>query len=195
MKLPVKLKVCGITNEADALACAQAGVDYLGYVINYTASPRFIAPQVADGIIKKVKALFPKVQHVAVLVTPTEQFVSELEGLSFDLYQMYGNIVVSEKPVWQSEVGRVSTPQTNNVTMLHCDAGLGSGKTLPSQLLQNLKPSLPLVIAGGINSGNVREIIAACSPTVIDANSGVESAPGKKDIQKIYELQRLIFSN
>lgn len=100
----MKLKVCGITNEADALAAAQAGVNYLGYVINYTASPRFIQPLHAQQIIQRVKQLYPDVQHVAVLVTPTAKFVEQLEVLPFDIYQIYGELVPSEKPIWQSTV-------------------------------------------------------------------------------------------
>ena len=77
--------------------------------------------------------------------------------------------------------------------MLHCDAGFGSGNTLPLDVLTQLRPALPLVIAGGITVENVQEIIQLCHPAVVDVNSGVESVPGKKDINKIYALRQLIF--
>ena len=190
----MKLKVCGITNEADALVAAQAKVDYLGYVINYTASPRFISPTDAQTVIHKVKQLYPTVQHVAGLVTPTAQFIAELNTLPFGVFQIYGAIPNnSAKPIWQSEVGHVSEPQSPLVTMLHCDAGLGSGHTLPSDVLQQLRPKLPLVIAGGLNKDNIQQVIQLCHPAIVDVNSGGESVPGKKDIKKIYELRQLVF--
>lgn len=100
----MKLKVCGITNEADAIAAAQANVGYLGYVINYTQSPRFISPRKAQQIIERVKQLYPLVQHVAVLVTPTAKFVEQLDALPFDIYQVYGAVVPTVKPIWQSTI-------------------------------------------------------------------------------------------
>lgn len=190
----MKLKVCGITNEADALAAAQAGVDYLGYILNYAASPRFVLPNTVRSIIQRTKQLYPTVQHVAVLVKPTDQLIVEVEQLDVDLLQIYGAIPSNvTRPIWQSEVGGVSQPQSQLVTMLHCDAGFGSGNTVPLDVLTQLYPELPLVIAGGITVDNVREIIQLCHPAVVDVNSGVESVPGKKDINKIYALQRLIF--
>lgn len=83
----------------------------------------------------------------------------------------------------------------HRIVARHYDAGLGSGKRIPANALQSLPHDLPLVIAGGITADNIKEIIRLCQPDIIDVNSGVESAPGKKDIQKIYELQRLIFQN
>ena len=172
----MKLKVCGITNEADALAAAQADVDYLGYILNYAASPRFVLPNTVRTIIQRTKQLYPTVQHVGVLVNPTDQLIVEVEQLGVDLLQIYGDIPTNiTKPIWQSEVGGVSQPQSKLVTMLHCDAGFGSGNTLPLDLLKQLRPALPLVIAGGITVDNVREIIQLCQPTVVDVNSGVES--------------------
>ncbi|MBI4407150.1 MAG: phosphoribosylanthranilate isomerase [Candidatus Kerfeldbacteria bacterium] len=192
----MKLKVCGITNEADALAAAQAGVSYLGYILNYTASPRFVLPNTVRSMIQRTKQLYPTVQHVAVLVKPTDQLVAEVEQLDVDLLQIYGAIPSNvTKPIWQSEIGGVSQPQSPLVTMLHCDAGFGSGNTLSLDVLTQLRPELPLVIAGGITVDNVREIIQLCQPTVVDVNSGVESVPGKKDINKIYELRKLILQN
>lgn len=195
----MKLKVCGITNEADALAAAQAGVDYLGYVINYTLSPRFIIPAQANTIIQRVKLLYPTVQHVAVLVTPTTLFLTELSGLAFDIFQVYGDIPTTTVPVWKSVIIRSANDLMQldrleqNVVAIHCDAGLGSGRTIDWSLLKQIRSTLPLVISGGVNKENIKQIIEFYHPAVIDVNSGVESVPGKKDIKKIYELQRLIF--
>lgn len=195
----MKLKVCGITNEADALAAAQAGVDYLGYVINYTVSPRFIDPLQASKIIHRVQQLYPAVQHVAVLVSPTDLFLTELSGLSFDIFQVYGTVSKSPMPIWKSII--VHTPEDlkqfeqldTTVAAVHCDAGLGSGKAIQKDLLKNIQVTVPLIIAGGITQQNVAEIIEQCHPTVVDVNSGVESVPGKKDSKKIYALRQLVF--
>src|SRR3989338_5655202 len=197
MKHQVKLKVCGITNEADALAAAQAGVDYLGYVINYTMSPRFIPPVAASRIVQRVKQLYPTVKHVAVLVSPTTLFLNELAGLPFDLFQVYGDVPQTSVPIWKSVIVRdeqdivLIQNTSDQVAAIHCDAGFGSGQTIPHDILRQLKVKKPLVIAGGITINNVKEIIDLCHPAVVDVNSVVETVPGKKDIKKIYALRQL----
>lgn len=83
----------------------------------------------------------------------------------------------------------------HSIVARHYDAGLGSGKRIPASVLQSLPHDLPLVISGGINLENVGEIISLCHPDIVDVNSGVESVPGKKDINKIYALRQLILQN
>ena len=184
----MKLKVCGITNEADAVAIAQLGVDYLGYIMNYPASPRYILPAVATKMITMVKRLYPGVQHVAVLVEPTEQLIKEVEAMElFDVLQIYGTIPNNVTlPVIQSAWGKVLPPQVEQVMIQHCDK---------PDVFTGIEHTLPLMISGGISPTNVERIIEQCQPEIIDANSGVELMPGKKDISKVYELRHIIFSH
>lgn len=190
--MKTQLKVCGITNEADALSCAQVGVAYLGYVINYTASPRYIAPAAANNIIQRVRRLYPQVLHVGVLVAPTTHFIQELlPVIELDIIQVYDAVPRSPLPVWQSLIMHRQTdlaqlkPANETVIGLHCDAGLGSGQSIPLELLPRLQSDLPLILAGGIGPDNIATILEHCQPDVVDINSQVESAPGKKDLEKI----------
>ncbi len=189
------LKVCGITNEADAMAAAQAGVAYLGYVLNYRASPRFITPAVAQAMIQKVRRFYPKVQHVGVLVSPTTELIREfMPQVELDILQVYNGVPHSPLPIWQSTIIRTAEdvsqlkPSNETVVGLHCDAGLGSGQSIPTELLSRLQSDLPLIVAGGIGPENIEEVLRWCEPEVVDVNSKVESAPGKKDIAKIKAL-------
>ncbi len=189
------LKVCGITNVEDALACAAAGVSYLGYVINYPQSPRFIEPAAANVIIQKVKRLYPKVQHVGVLVETTTQDVQALlDIIELDIIQIYEPIPRAPLAIWQSVIVHALSdlaklkPANETVIGIHCDAGLGSGNVIAPELLQHLQSDLPLIVAGGIGPENIEAILEQCQPDVIDVNSKVEVSPGKKDITKIKAL-------
>ncbi len=64
----------------------------------------------------------------------------------------------------------------------------GTGKTLDWQLLQNFQPSRPWFLAGGLTPYNILEALSQVKPTGIDLSSGVERAPGDKDLQKVAQL-------
>lgn len=187
-----QLKVCGITNEADALAAAQAGVAYLGYVLNYPNSLRNISPAEANNLIQRVRRLYPKVQHVGVLVAPTTQDILELTSqVELDIIQVYEPVPRAPLPIWQSIIVHDATdlaklkPANETVVAIHCDAGLGSGQMIADDLLPRLQSELSLVLAGGIGPDNIAALLEKCLPDIVDVNSQVESAPGKKDITKI----------
>lgn len=146
-------------------------------------------------MIQKVRRFYPKVQHVGVLVAPTTDFIRELmPQVELDILQVYNGVPHSPLPIWQSlivqSVEDLSQLKPINETVigLHCDAGLGSGKSIPTELLSHLQSELPLIVAGGIGPDNIQEVLRWCEPEVVDVNSQVESAPGKKDIDKIKTL-------
>lgn len=189
------LKVCGITSEADAMALAEMGVAYLGYVINHQDSPRYISPETANTIIQKVRRLYPKVSHVGVLVNVnTHDIQALLPVVELDIIQIYEPIPRAPLPIWQSMIMHTTEdlaklkPANETVIGLHCDAGMGSGNVMHPEILNRLQSELPLIIAGGIGPENIAQILEQCQPDVVDVNSKVESAPGKKDLEKIKTL-------
>lgn len=208
------IKVCGITNVSDALVAAKAGARYLGYVLNYSASPRRLTAADALNIITAVRASYPKVQHVGVTVDLQAATVNDLvRRLRLDVVQLHGDEsietvqAVRAPQVWKSTIIRSAEDVDHvlaylpHVHAVHLDAGRGSGQTIGHSLLKMTMEQMSaaamtdgtglnvtaVVLAGGISPDNIHEFLSYHT-TVLDVNSGVESQPGKKDPQLISRL-------
>lgn len=194
------VKICGITNLDDALMAAQAGAHYLGYILNYPASPRYVSNEQVKGIITAVRAQYPTVKHVGVFVDATPEHINTVaQQLSLDVAQLHGNessaslqhIVGPE--VWKTievheakDLDRIQEYQAASAIVF--DAGKGSGNVIADDLLGLIDTSTKVVLAGGISPENVVAKISLLQPDIIDVNSGVEIEPGKKDKTKIEKL-------
>lgn len=201
----MQVKVCGITNVEDAMMVAGLGVNYLGYIVNYTSSPRYISSTNAAHIIRKTRKAFPHVRHVAVVVdsnaTDCQNIIDELDA---DIIQFHGletpeyiqNIKYIQK--WKAIELTVTDaikliPQYESVVDgIVLDSGKGSGQLIPAELLSSVKIQPTFILAGGITSENILERLQLCTPDIIDINSGVEIAPGKKDQEKIIACLNII---
>lgn len=203
----MQVKVCGITTVEDALMAANLGVQYLGYIINYPTSPRYISPAAAAHIIRKIRLAFPEVRHVGVVVNPSSELCRELiDELDIDVVQLHG----SETPEYIRQLKYITTWKAIEVTTsedlklipqyqsvvdgIVLDSGKGSGQVIPSELLNTIQITPTFILAGGITPQNIHERITLCAPDVIDLNSGVEYEPGKKDQQKITTCLNIIKS-
>lgn len=198
-----QIKICGITNEADAFAAAQAGADYLGYILNYPASPRFIAPTAASAIIQQIKSIYPRVQHVGVFVNATSITINQcVKTLPLDVVQLHGIEPVAtlkalhHVTIWktielrsQADVDQIDE-YLPLVDAIHLDAGKGSGQMIDARLLQHLPRSTPVVLAGGVTATTIQTLYQQYHPAVIDVNSGVEVVPGKKDTHKLFTIMQ-----
>jgi phosphoribosylanthranilate isomerase len=195
-----RIKVCGITQRSDAQAAVAAGVDALGLVF-YAGSARAVsigqAQEVASGVP-------PLVTLVALFVDAEEALVREVcEQLPIGLLQFHG----AETDRWCGQFGkpwmkaiRVAADTDVQGTMRQwpgADAILldtyrkgspgGTGERFDWDLVP-LNPGAPLVLAGGLNEGNVSAAIRQCKPFAVDVSGGVESAPGIKDHRKIEQF-------
>ena len=162
------VKVCGITNEADARAAIEAGATALGFNF-WPKSPRFVEPQpwMRDLPITKV----------GIFVGP----VTQMEGL--DVVQVYGDDSPAGVRVWRAvKPGAART----NAEAYVMDVSEGTGKTFDWALAAGLPERI--VLAGGLNASNVAEAIRAARPWGVDACSGIEAAPGKKDHAKMRDF-------
>ncbi len=201
-----KIKICGIKNVEDALELSELEINYLGFIVNYTGSPRYITPSGAAGIITMVKLSRPEIKFVAVLVDPTESELEEILKFGcFDIVQLHGEESVefceSVKrrgvEVWKAcvvkEAGDVEALEIyrGKVDKLLVDGGRGEGKRVPLEILKGVKFD---VIAGGLNAGNLREVVEVLSPEIVDLNSGVESSPGRKDVKLVEEALKVMDS-
>ena len=197
-----KVKICGFTEAENAREAAIAGVDAVGLVF-YDKSPRNVDILRAQEIIE---ALPPFVNRVGLFVNANPSFVDEvLCEVSLDTLQFHGD----ESPLDCSQYQmpfikslRVK-PETNVLQVadefssasailldsFNPSAYGGTGEAFDWSLAC-VDISLPIILAGGLNETNVSAAISQVKPYAVDASSGVESAPGVKDIDKIVAFIR-----
>jgi len=185
----VKVKICGLTNLADACAAAASGADFLGFV--FAPGPRRVDPLAAQGFWAGLPRGVPT---VAVF---RDQTLEEVEGvlrlvrpdyLQFHGGESPGFCRVFEKPVIRALSVRVPADLKMAEAFLDVaeiflvDVPKGDGGTLPAGVA-HLAAHLPkpVLLAGGLNPANVGAIAGEYQPFGVDVARGVESAPGIKD--------------
>jgi phosphoribosylanthranilate isomerase len=198
----VKLKVCGITSLADAQAAVAAGAEYLGFNF-YRPSPRYIAPTRAKEIIEQLPETTISV-GIFVNESSPDEVLAIVEEAGIDLAQLHGD----ETPEYCARVGsdrvikafraganfepaRVCDYPAAAILLDAYDAKLygGTGKTTNWEAAQAAARLVKLFLAGGLGPENISAAIGAVDPYAVDVNSGVESAPGRKDYEKLRRLK------
>jgi phosphoribosylanthranilate isomerase len=201
----LRVKICGVTNEADALASAELGADAIGLNF-YPRSPRYVTPDTAAGI---VRALPPFVEPVALFVNePLERAVAAARQVGpvravqwhGEQPEACGDPAVRFIPAFQvrgaedlARVGRYldlcrATDRLPAAVLLdgHATGQYGgTGQTAPWALLADFRPGVPVILAGGLTPENVAEAIRAVRPYGVDVASGVEASPGRKDVEQV----------
>jgi phosphoribosylanthranilate isomerase len=185
------------------------GVDALGFIF-YAKSPRFISPEKAAQIIKKLP---PLIDRVGVFVNAPLKEVIAAAGVGLSYLQLHGDESVDyckeirrQLPscgiVKAFRVGKESRPE-DFVAYDDCvDAFLldtyvsgasgGTGKVFDWSMVKQLKLQRPIFLAGGLTPENVVQAIAEVQPFAVDINSGVELRPGVKDHSRLKELLQLV---
>lgn len=194
---PTRIKICGITNPEDARAAVDNGADALGLVF-YPESPRAVTLSEAQAIAEVVP---PFVTLVSLFVNAdVETITNVVTQLPVGLIQFHGDEEAGycqsfERPWIKALRVREDMPVAQEVAALQGAKGVlldawqdgvpgGTGKTFDWSLA-NEQLALPLVLAGGLNEGNVGEAIDRLRPWAVDVSGGVEASPGTKDPEKI----------
>ncbi len=204
----IRLKVCGLTTQADAEFAASAGADYLGFIL-IPESPRYLSLSKFDSFA----AHLPKGRKVAVVLEPSMTQLAEMSAAGFDFFQVHfrHDTSVSTIAGWTQAVGierlwlspklppGVSVPaavlpfaKTFHLDSYHIRKFGGTGETSDWNKFKRHRrahPKKTWILSGGLNPVNVGDAIRQSSARFVDVNSGVESAPGVKDHGK---LQRLV---
>jgi phosphoribosylanthranilate isomerase len=192
-----KIKVCGLMREEDATAAAALGADMLGF-IHVSGSPRFLDL----GPLRRVLDAVPAgVARVIVVQDQTPERLDLLRReLAFDWFQFHGDEGPEHLARWRgykvfhmrtgSGQGRGEVPPTFGTPFLF-DTSVagkrgGSGKTFDWSVLSGVSGAF--MVAGGLDSGNVVELIRTYRPWGVDVCSGIESAPGIKDHSKMAQF-------
>ena len=197
----VRVKICGITNEPDALAAIEAGADALGFVA-YAKSRRHIDPVRAAPWVRHLP---PFVAKVIVCVNPTpNQLTLWAHAFPVDAWQFHGDetpaLIEAAPPGTRIRALRVRQPLSREELLTWpVEAFLldtptssygGSGETFDWSLAAQIKAAAhrPVILAGGLNPANVADAIRAVRPYAVDCSSGVEESPGKKDYARLRDF-------
>jgi phosphoribosylanthranilate isomerase len=188
-------KICGMTRVGDALHAVREGATAIGFVF-WKESPRYIEPERAGEI---AAALPSHVTTVGVFVNePVGDVVVKARVAALRMVQLHGN----ETPVYLEQIER---PVMRAVTLDTFDDEAASWPPGTTLLLDSTDPSRRgagrasvdwsraalltrgrrVVLAGGLTPDNVEAAIATVRPIGVDVASGVESAPGVKDLDKV----------
>ena len=192
-----RVKICGITRLEDALAAIEAGVDALGFVF-YAPSPRSVEVKQAAEIIAQLPAF---VTTTALFVNAEREFVDlVIRDARIDLLQFHGDEdeafcnsfsrpyikALRMKPELDlnAEVACFSSAQAILLDAYRPGVPGGTGEIFDWDRIPEQHPA-PIILAGGLDSGNVAQAVAAVTPYAVDVSGGVEQSKGIKDANKI----------
>jgi phosphoribosylanthranilate isomerase len=197
-----KVKICGLTNLADAELAAGLGVWALGMIF-YERSPRSCALEAAQEISAHLRR---RVALCGVYVNaPFEDIAAHAELLALDLVQLHGD----EGPAFCAEVRRRTGARVIKAAQIETAGDVralerfrvdyhlfdapgrtrrargGTGETFDWSLLTARRSRVPAILGGGLDAANVAQAIAAVHPFAVDSASGTEAAPGHKDPERL----------
>ena len=199
------MKICGITNIDDALLAAECGADAIGFI--FAESPRKIDFDKAAEIASAVPAF---VARVGVFVNAPLKLVTDCLSTFLDYVQLHG-----EESVFECEALALCRGRSRVIKVFRVrdkshigvldrykdvtgmfqldthvpDAAGGTGRTFDWNIAVEAKRwGKPVVLSGGLTPDNVAEAVAQVKPYAVDASSGVESTPGKKDPEKVRDF-------
>ena len=198
-KAQTQIKVCGITRLEDAIHATQCGAHALGFIF-YSPSKRNMK---SEGVRSILENMPESVSSIAVVVNPDDELLDEIVStVRPDFIQFHGD----ESPARCRDSGipfikafRVRNAdqleragdEYHDASALLFDAFVpdkvgGTGMTFSWDLLPSL--SIPVILAGGLHSGNVRQAIEHVKPDAVDVSTGVEFSPGIKNKNAISEF-------
>jgi len=199
-----QVKICGITNEEDALYAVHCGAAALGFIF-YPSSPRYIKPEAARKIIG---VLPDDLVKIGVFVNEKAAEIKRvIKYCALDMIQLHGD----ESPEYCRDFPSdriIKAVELKNeddlnhalnyaVAALLVDSrhtGLygGTGKKANWKLASRIKNKKSLILSGGLNEGNIAEALQTVAPAALDINSGVELVAGKKDHAKLARIFDII---
>ncbi len=205
--MPIDVKICGLDRAESVDAAVSGGAKLVGFVF-YPPSPRNLTPDQAADLLSRVP---DSVLKVGLFVDPDDRDINAVLGAGkLDLIQLHG----SETPVRVSAIKAYAGLPVMKVISLADEGDLktaeryypvadrllfdakppkdmknalpgGNALAFDWQLLSNADIPLPWMLAGGLTAENLAEAVDTSGATAVDVSSGVESAPGVKDVQKI----------
>jgi phosphoribosylanthranilate isomerase len=194
----IRIKICGICDLDSARAAVEAGADMIGF--HFCTSDRRVSPEDAKAILDEMMVR-PKIVGVFIDEYPGEvRRIADL--LDLDLLQLHGSEppgfdagrpVMKVLKVKDGQVpGTDDWPDPIMLDSWSADQRGGTGRTWDWELARPLFESRRVVIAGGLEPGNVGKVVSQFKPYGVDVSSGVESAVRVKDPEKIRAFIRAV---
>lgn len=204
-----QIKICGLTDIGQARVCVDYGVDAVGFVF-YKQSPRYIAPEDAreismtlpwsvDKVGVFVNESFEHILHVASACALTAvqlhgQEAPELAGRLKNEHLIVIKALFAEKePNFEAAA---SYEDCVSAFLVECGKGAlpgGNAKTWNWEAAKTFARRYPAILAGGLSPENVCQAIGMAEPDAVDVSSGVEKAPGDKDMGKVRAFMDAVF--
>lgn len=209
------VKICGLKTPEALTAAIEGGARFVGFVF-YPPSPRFTGPSVASYLASFVP---PDVRIVGLFVDPSdEELETVLREVRLDMLQLHGNespgrlteikkkfglpLIKAINIAAKSDLEGVPGFEASADWILFDTKGdsLPGGNGIPFDwtLLQDYcsknPPQKPWMLAGGLTAENIPAALEILSPDALDVSSGVETAPGQKDAEKIKTFLKLALS-
>ncbi len=196
----VRVKICGITRMEDLQAVAESGADAVGFVFE-PSSPRYVGG--CDDLLLLLEGTPPFLTRVAVFGelydvgeaiwsrVDAVQFVQGAEPVHLPLHLRRIRAIRLRSEEDMARARQLSAEaDALLVDAYHPHKMGGTGEQADWRLARLIREEakVPLILAGGLNAENVQEAIRQVMPYAVDVSSGVESAPGRKDHQKIKEF-------
>lgn len=202
----MRVKICGITKPDQGKAIAQLGATALGFIC-VPSSPRYITPEKIREIVNTLPINIDKIgvfvnttiENICKTFTTSGLTAVQLHGdESPDFCQLLRESLPNNEIIKALRIKTIDDLEradiySNCVDTLLLDAYHpnqfgGTGKTIDWENLQQFKPKSPWFLAGGLTPDNIKEALSKIHPDGIDLSSGVEYAPGDKNLVKVAQL-------
>ncbi len=187
------VKICGITNEDDALLAVAMGADAVGFV--FAPSPRQVAAQQVYDITRRLP---PEILTIGVFRDEHPERVIDtvnragLKGAQLHGHETPGMVEEVAKHLrWVIKAVTAGSPDARRADQFGTDLILvdapspGGGKVFDWSMVDDVAPGPRLILAGGLTPENVMEAVRTVDPWGVDVSSGVERSPGRKDALKV----------
>lgn len=196
---PPQTKICGLTEVEKALACAELGVDAIGLVF-YPESPRHVSEETAKDI---AGALPETTTAVGVFVDESfEKMMGIVNRCGLGAVQLAGrespdmvDLFVRDgipvyKGLFYSRKPDFEAADSFNATAFIVEGGRGkmpggNAEEWDWSAAGKIRERHPVILAGGLNPDTIAQAITQAKPDAVDVSSGVEAAPGQKEISKV----------
>lgn len=199
--MPVQTKICGLSTPDTLDAALAGGASHVGFVF-FAKSPRNVSPEQAAALVARTAG---RARTVGLFVDAEAGFIDQVRRQTgIDVVQLHG----SETPAFAAALGGEvwkAIPVRTTADLAEASAFRGAaarilydakppkGADLPGgtgmrfdwTLLTGHAHPLPWILAGGLDAGNIAEAVSVTGARMLDVSSGVESAPGVKDVDKI----------